>query len=128
TPFVSDHLCWGSYDGAHSHDLLPLPYTKAAVKNTAARIVYVQDFLELPVCVENVSSYLTYKDSEMTEWEFLSEVVERADCGILLDLNNVFVSSVNHGFEPMEYLRSLPLERVGQIHLAGHSKMDSYLL
>ncbi len=128
TPFVSDHLCWGSFDGAISHDLLPLPYTKEAVKNTADRIRYVQDFLSLPVAVENVSSYLEYTDSTMTEWQFLAEVADKADCGILLDVNNVFVSARNHGFDPYVYLDNIPLERTAQIHLAGHSERNGYLL
>jgi hypothetical protein len=128
TPFISDHLCWGSFDGSYSHDLLPLPYTKEAVVNTANRIRFVQDSLELPIAVENVSSYLEYTDSEMTEWEFLSEVCELADCGILLDVNNVFVSSANHSFDPVQYIENIPLERVAQIHIAGHSEQDGYLL
>ena len=128
SPFISDHLCWGSFNGSYSHDLLPLPYTKEAVSNTAKRIRYVQQFIETSVCVENVSSYLAYKDSCMTEWQFLSEVVEAADCGILLDLNNVYVSSCNHSFDPYDYLAGIPLERVGQIHLAGHSTYDTHLL
>lgn len=128
TPFVSDHLCWGSFDGSYSHDLLPLPYTKEAVVNTANRIRFVQDSLELPIAVENVSSYLEYTDSEMTEWEFLSEVCELADCGILLDVNNVFVSSRNHSFDPIKYIENIPLDRVAQIHIAGHSEQDGYLL
>lgn len=128
TPFLSDHLCWGSFDGSYSHDLLPLPYTSEAVKNTADRIKYVQECLELPVAVENVSSYLEYTDSEMTEWEFLTEVCELADCGMLLDVNNVFVSSRNHSFDPIQYIESIPLERVAQIHIAGHSEHGNYLL
>ncbi len=128
TPFLSDHLCWGSVDGTYSHDLLPLPYTFEAVKNTANRIKFVSDYLEIPVCVENVSSYTEFNDSEMNEWEFLSEVVERADCGILLDVNNIYVSSQNHSFDPMDYLKGVQAERVGQIHIAGHTKFDKYIL
>ena len=128
TPFLSDHLCWGSVDGRYTHDLLPLPYTKEAIDTTVERIRYVRDFLEIPICVENVSSYLEYKDSTMTEWEFLSEVVERADCGILLDVNNIYVSSKNHGFDPVTYLRKIPAERVGQIHIAGHTEHVKYVL
>lgn len=128
TPFLSDHLCWGSFDGSYSHDLLPMPYTKEAVVHTADRIKYVQECLELPVAVENVSSYLEYTDSKMTEWEFLSEVCELADCGMLLDVNNVFVSSRNHSFDPIQYIESIPLERVAQIHIAGHSDHGNYLL
>lgn len=128
TPFLSDHLCWGSYNGSYSHDLLPLPYTKEAVRNTADRIRHVRDFLELPVCIENVSSYLEYNDSTMSEWQFLCEVVEAADCGMLLDVNNVYVSSQNHDFDPLDYLNGVPLDRVAQIHIAGHSAYDTHRL
>jgi uncharacterized protein (UPF0276 family) len=128
TPFISDHLCWGSVDGSYSHDLLPLPYTLEAVRRTAEKIRMVSDFVERPVCVENVSSYAEFTSSTMTEWDFLSEVVEAADCGILLDVNNIYVSSVNHGFDPFAYLESIPHERVGQIHIAGHSVMDEFIL
>ena len=128
TPFLSDHLCWGSVDGTYSHDLLPLPYTFEAAKHTAKRIRYIQDFLEIPICVENVSSYAEYRDSEMSEWEFLAEVVERADCGILLDVNNIYVSSENHRFNPYDYVRGIQSERVGQIHIAGHTVYDNYIL
>jgi uncharacterized protein (UPF0276 family) len=128
TPWVSDHLCWGSVDGRYTHDLLPMPYTWEAVEFTARNIREVQDFLELPVAVENVSSYAEFHASEMTEWEFLNEVVERADCGILLDVNNIYVSSRNHGFKPMDYVNSVPSERVTQIHIAGHTKFERYIL
>ena len=128
TPFLSDHLCWGSVDGTYSHDLLPMPYTFAAAKVTARKVREAQEFLEVPICVENVSSYAEFHASEMTEWQFLTEVVERADCGILLDVNNIYVSSVNHGFDPYEYLNNIPHERVGQIHIAGHSKYEKYTL
>jgi len=128
TPFISDHLCWGSVDGRYSHDLLPLPYTYRSAKNAADRIRFVRDYLEVPICVENISSYAEFVDSQMSEYEFLSEVCEIADCGILLDVNNIFVSSQNHDFDPSEYLANIPLERVGQIHLAGHSVCDKYLL
>src|SRR5450432_1849447 len=128
TPWLSDHLCWGSVDGNYTHDLLPMPYTFAAAKVTAQRIREARDFLEVPICVENVSSYAEFHASEMTEWEFLSEVVERADCGILLDVNNIYVSSKNHSFNPFDYLNSVPVERVAQIHLAGHSKFQKYIL
>ena len=93
TPFLSDHLCWGSVDGTYTHDLLPMPYTFAAARNTARRVREASDYLEVPIIVENVSSYAEFHVSEMTEWEFLTEVVERADCGILLDVNNIYVSS-----------------------------------
>ncbi|MCC6415030.1 MAG: DUF692 domain-containing protein [Opitutaceae bacterium] len=128
TPWLSDHLCWGSVDGTYSHDLLPMPYTLAAAKRTAEKIRLVRDFLEVPICVENVSSYAEFHQSEMTEWEFLTEVVERADCGILLDVNNIYVSSKNHGFDPYTYLDAVPPHRVGQMHIAGHTKFEKYLL
>jgi uncharacterized protein len=128
TPFLSDHLCWGSVDGNYTHDLLPMPYTFAAAKSTAERIRQVQDFVEVPVIVENVSSYAEFHLSEMSEWEFLGEVAEAADCGILLDVNNIYVSSQNHSFNPLDYVNNVPHERVGQIHLAGHSKFERYIL
>ena len=128
TPWLSDHLCWGSVDGRYTHDLLPMPYTFEAVEMTARKIREVRDFLEVPIAVENVSSYAEFHVSEMTEWEFLNEVVERADCGILLDVNNIYVSSQNHDFDPFEYLNSVPAERVAQIHIAGHSKYEKYIL
>jgi uncharacterized protein (UPF0276 family) len=128
TPFLSDHLCWGSVDGTYTHDLLPLPFTFQAAKHTARRIKAAQDYLEVPVCVENVSSYAEFHASEMNEWQFLTEVTEQADCGILLDVNNIYVSAWNHGFDPYEYLNNIPLHRVAQIHVAGHSTFDKYVL
>jgi uncharacterized protein len=128
TPWLSDHLCWGSVDGSYSHDLLPIPYTWEAVEVTAAKIRQVRDYVEVPVVVENVSSYAEFHDSVMTEWEFLNEVVERADCGILLDVNNIYVSAMNHNFDARKYLDSVPAERVAQIHIAGHSRYEKYLL
>ncbi len=128
TPWLSDHLCWGSVDGRYTHDLLPIPYTWEAVKVTAKRIRQVQDYLEIPIAVENVSSYAEYHESEMTEWEFLNEVVEAADCGILLDVNNIYVSSQNHDFDPLTYVNGVPSARVAQIHIAGHSKYRRYIL
>ncbi len=128
TPWLSDHLCWGSVDGRYSHDLLPMPYTFEAAKVTARKIREARDFLEVPIVVENVSSYAEFHVSEMTEWAFLNEVVERADCGILLDVNNIYVSSRNHGFDPYEYLNAVPADRVAQIHIAGHSTYEKYIL
>src|SRR5258708_7130186 len=128
TPWLSDHLCWGSADGRYTHDLLPMPYTLAAAKLTARKIREARDFLEVPIAVENVSSYCEFHVSEMTEWEFLTEVVERADCGILLDVNNIYVSSRNHGFKPFDYLNHVPAERVAQIHIAGHTRFRKYVL
>ncbi len=128
TPWLTDHLCWGSVDGRYSHDLLPMPYTFEAAKKTAQKIREARDILEVPIAVENVSSYAEYHVSEMTEWEFLSEVVEDADCGILLDVNNIYVSSQNHNFNPLDYVNNVPHERVAQIHIAGHSKYEKYIL
>ena len=118
---VSDHCCWTGVDGINLNDLNPLPLTEEALTHVTSRIAQVQDFLGRRILVENVSSYLTYSSSEMTEWEFLSALAHRADCGLLLDVNNVYVSSVNHGFDPVDYLCGVPAERVGQIHLAGHT-------
>jgi len=128
TPWLSDHLCWGSVDGRYTHDLLPMPYTWEAVRMTAAKVRQAREELEVPVIVENVSSYAEFHESRMTEWEFLAEVVERADCGILLDVNNIYVSSRNHGFDPFQYLNAVPAERVAQIHIAGHSRFEKYIL
>jgi uncharacterized protein (UPF0276 family) len=128
TPWLTDHLCWGSVDGRYTHDLLPMPYTFEAAKITAEKVRQVQDFVEVPVAVENVSSYAEFHASEMTEWQFLNEVAEQADCGILLDVNNIYVSSRNHNFDPREYVDSVPAERVAQIHIAGHSKFERYTL
>jgi uncharacterized protein len=128
TPWLSDHLCWGSVDGRFTHDLLPMPYTFAAAKITARKIRQTRDFLEVPIAVENVSSYAEFHVSEMTEWEFLAEVVDQADCGILLDVNNIYVSSRNHNFDPFVYLNSIQPERVAQFHIAGHTKYQKYVL
>jgi uncharacterized protein (UPF0276 family) len=128
TPWLSDHLCWGSVDGRYTHDLLPMPYTFAAARVTARKICEARDFLEIPIVVENVSSYAEFHVSEMTEWEFLTEVVERADCGILLDVNNIYVSSRNHDFDPLRYVDSVPAHRVAQFHIAGHTKYRKYIL
>ncbi len=126
--WVSDHLCWGASGGQFAHDLLPLPYTEEAVRHVASRIRRVQDRLGRRILMENVSSYLTYTISSMPEWVFLAAVAKEADCGILLDVNNIYVNAVNHGFSPMEYLSGVPAERVGQIHLAGHSSDGDLLI
>ena len=126
--WVSDHLCWGSVDGHYAHDLLPLPYTAEALAHVVERVRAVQDRLGRQILIENVSSYLTYKHSAMPEWEFLVEVAERADCGILFDVNNVYVSATNHGFDAEQYLAAMPGDRVCQIHLAGHSDKGTHLL
>jgi uncharacterized protein len=125
-PFVvSDHCCWNSNGGQYLHDLLPLPYTQESLKHLADRITRVQERLGRRILLENVSSYLQYEHSEMTEWEFLSEVCRKADCGLLLDVNNIYVSSVNHKFDPLLFLDGVPLDRVGQMHMAGHTRYKS---
>lgn len=126
--WVSDHLCWTGVGEENLHDLLPLPYTKEALKHLVERIQKTQDFLGRRILLENVSSYISFKHSEMTEWDFLAEIAKQADCGILLDVNNVYVSSVNHKFDPVTYLKALPPERIGQIHLAGHSRQGEILV
>lgn len=118
---ISDHLCWTRQGGHHLHDLLPLPYTDEAVANTVNRIQQVQDELQQQILIENVSSYAEFNHSTMNEWEFLREVANQADCLILLDINNIIVSAHNHAFDAHEYLNAIPVERVKQIHLAGHS-------
>lgn len=128
TPWVSDHLSWGKLPGAHYHDLLPLPYTKEVIEYVAERARIVQDYLELPFALENLSSYVAYKDDEMPEWEFYTQIVEKADIYMMLDVNNIYVSSRNHGFEPKNYYENIPLERVLQIHLAGHTDYGDYVL
>ena len=126
--WISDHLCWTGVAGRNLHDLLPLPYTEEALANVVERVRTVQDVLGRRILLENVSSYLTYRDSQLTEWEFLREIAERADCLILLDVNNIYVSSVNHEFAPLDYLDAIPVERVQQIHLAGHENHGDYLV
>lgn len=127
-PWVSDHLCWGKLAGAHYHDLLPLPYRRDVAKYVIERARIIQDYLELPFALENVSSYAAYKSDEMPEWEFYASVVEEADIFMMLDVNNIYVSSRNHGFSPKQYYSQLPLHRVIQIHLAGHSDYGAYCL
>ena len=126
--WISDHVCWTGIEGRNLHDLLPLPYTEEALASVVERVGQVQDALGRQILLENVSSYLTYRASDMSEWEFLREVVERADCAILLDINNIYVSSVNHGFDPLTYLQAMPRERVRQFHLAGHSDLGGHLI
>ena len=125
--YVSDHLCWGTHRGRYLHDLMPLPYTEEALEHVARRVQEVQDFLGRQILLENVSSYAAFRGSTMPEWEFISQVAERADCGILLDVNNVHVSARNHGFDAREYISAIPPERVGQFHLAGYSDRGTYL-
>ena len=126
--WLSEHLCWGAFRQRYAHDLLPLPYTEEALAHVVARIVQVQERLGRRILVENVSSYVTFAHSTMPEWTFLAAVADAADCGILLDVNNVYVSAVNHGFSPFDYLAGLPAERIGQIHLAGHADAGTHLV
>jgi hypothetical protein len=126
--WVSDHLCWTGVAGRNSHDLLPLPLTEQSLRHVVEKLRIVQDFLERPFVLENPSSYVTFTCSEMTEWEFLSRMADDADCGLLLDVNNVFVSSVNHDFDPAEYIAAIPGDRVVQYHLAGHTDCGTHLI
>jgi uncharacterized protein (UPF0276 family) len=126
--WISDHLCWTGIAGKNLHDLLPLPYTEEALRHVVARVDAVQELLGRRILLENVSSYVGYRDSTLTEWEFLTEVACRADCLILLDVNNIYVSARNHGFDPEAYLSGVPADRVQQIHLAGHSDCGDIII
>lgn len=126
--WVSDHLCWTGVAGRNTHDLLPMPLDEPALRHVTARVREVSDFLERPLVLENPSSYLEFATSSMPEWEFLARLAEDADCGLLLDVNNVYVSSVNHGFDANEYVDAIPADRVVQYHLAGHLNKGSHLL
>src|SRR5947208_2872835 len=126
--WVSDHLCWTGVGGRQAHDLLPLPYTEPALVHVVGRVQRVQERLGRPIALENVSSYVAYRHSTMPEWEFLAEVARRSGCGILLDINNIYVSARNHGFDPQAYLDGIPPGTVWQFHLAGHSDKGIYLL
>jgi uncharacterized protein (UPF0276 family) len=126
--WISDHLCWSSFGGHTAHDLWPLPYTEEALAHVAARVARVQERLGRRILIENVSSYVTFRHSTMSEWEFLSALAERADCGLLLDVNNVFVSAHNHGFDAAAFIDGVPAARVGQLHVAGHRREPTHLL
>jgi uncharacterized protein len=126
--WVSDHVCWTGVLGRNTHDLLPLPYTEASLHHTVERVRAVQDFLERPLVLENPSSYLEFTPSAMSEWEFLARLSRDADCGLLLDVNNVYVSAFNHGFEARAYIDAIPKERVCQYHLAGHTHKGTHIL
>lgn len=126
--WISDHLCWTGQGGHNLHDLMPLPYNDEAVRHVANRVREVQDFLQRRILLENVSSYVSYTHSTMNEWEFYRAVVEEADCLMLLDINNIYVSARNHRFDPMDYLTAMPKDRVQQIHLAGHSDYGDYVI
>jgi hypothetical protein len=125
---VSDHLCWGTHRGQYVHDLLPLPYTEEALAHVASRVERVQERIGRPLLLENPSAYVAFRDSTLTEWEFLAELSRRTGCGILLDVNNVHVSARNLGFDPLRYLEGIPAGAVGYFHLAGHSDKGKYLL
>lgn len=126
--WVSDHFCWTGTDGVNLHDLMPMPYTHEAVDHMVARIQAVQEFLGRPLVLENVSSYITFHDSMMSEWEFLTEICTRAGCLLLLDINNIYVSAFNHGFDAKTYIDYVPSELVQQFHLAGHQRHENYII
>ena len=126
--WISDHLCWTGVDRINLHDLMPLPYTEEALHHVADRIMRVQDFLGRRILMENVSSYVTYRQSEMTEWQFLNAVAERADCLILLDINNIYVNAFNHGYDAQAYIDNVARQRVQQCHVAGHTHENDYLV
>ena len=126
--WISDHLCWTGQGGHNLHDLMPLPYNDEAIKHVANRVKTVQDYLGTQILLENVSSYLTYKHSVMSEWEFYSRVADEADCLMLLDINNIYVSARNHHFDPVDYVKGVPVDRVQQFHLAGHTDHGDYVI
>lgn len=126
--WVSDHLCWTGVQGVNLHDLMPLPYTEEALAHVVGRVRQVQDKLKRRILLENVSSYVSFADSQLREWEFLAAVAEQADCLILLDINNVHVSAMNHGFSPLDYLRGIPVSRVQQFHLAGYEQGEQLII
>jgi uncharacterized protein (UPF0276 family) len=126
--WISDHLCWTGINGLNMHDLLPLPYTEEALRHIVARVKQVQDYLGRQILLENVSSYITYTDSQLPEWEFLAEIAKQADCLILLDINNVYVSAFNHHFDAQDYLAGIPVDRVRQFHLAGHENCGEHII
>jgi uncharacterized protein (UPF0276 family) len=126
--WLSDHLCWTGTQGRNTHDLLPVPMNEESLRHIVRRVREVQDVLEAPLVLENVSSYAQFSASTMTEWEFIAAVLAEADCGMLLDVNNVHVSATNHGFDPSTYLRAIPMDRVVQIHVAGHFDAGTHLV
>ena len=126
--WVSDHLCWTGVSGINVHDLLPMPYTDESLQHTIGRVKTISEFLERPLVLENPSTYVEFSASHWTEWDFLTTLAEQADCGLLLDVNNVYVSSFNHSYDPLEYVDRIPAERVVQIHLAGHTNKGTHIL
>ncbi|MGE0488019.1 MAG: DUF692 domain-containing protein [Vulcanimicrobiota bacterium] len=127
-PFVSDHLCWTGVLGRNTHDLLPVPLTEDSLRHVAGRVRVIQDFLELPVALENPSNYLEFSVSQMGEAEYMARLTEEADCGLLLDVNNVYVSAFNHGFDPDEYIQAVPVERILYHHVAGHTHKGTHIV
>jgi uncharacterized protein (UPF0276 family) len=126
--WLSDHLCWTGVDKLNMHDLLPLPYTEETIEHVVDRVVRVQDYLGQRILLENVSSFISYSESQLSEWDFLCEVAQRADSLILLDINNIYVSAFNHSFDPSTYLKAMPAERIYQIHLAGHTREENLII
>jgi uncharacterized protein (UPF0276 family) len=126
--WISDHLCWTGVHGVNLHDLLPFPYTQEALEHVVSRVHYVQERIGRPLCLENVSTYVQFGQSQMREWEFISELTRRTGCWLLFDVNNVFVSAFNHGYDAREFLNGIPADRVIQFHLAGHSDMENYIV
>ncbi|HXX70608.1 MAG TPA: DUF692 domain-containing protein [Polyangiaceae bacterium] len=126
--WVSDHLCWTGVAGKNTHDLLPMPYTEEALAHVAERVRSVQDYLGAPIALENPSTYVEFKGASMREWEFLARLAEEADCAILLDVNNIYVSAFNHGFDPRAYLAAIPFDRVVQLHVAGHTHHGTHII
>lgn len=126
--WISDHLCWTGVAGRNTHDLLPIPFNEETLRHVIERVGKVQDFLERPLVLENPSSYVTFRDSTMDEWQFITRMAEETGCGLLLDVNNVYVSSFNHDMDPVEFIRSLPHQRIVQFHLAGHSNYVTHLI
>jgi uncharacterized protein (UPF0276 family) len=126
--WISDHLCWTGVHGVNLHDLLPIPYTQEALDHVVERVSRVQDFLGRRLTLENVSSYVTFAESEMSEWDFVSEVARRADCWLLFDVNNIYVSACNHGFSTRDFLYGVPRDRIIQFHLAGHSHEGDHIV
>ena len=126
--WISDHLCWTGVDGVNLHDLLPLRNTEEALAHVVDRIGQVQDHLGRRIALENASTYVTFTHSEMSEWDFMAEMAKRADCDLLLDVNNIFVSGFNHGFDPIDFIEGLPAERIAQIHLAGHEHNETHIV
>ncbi len=126
--WISDHLCWTGVHGINLHDLLPVPFTEEALNHVCDRVARVQDFLGRRIAIENASSYVSFAASEMTEWDFMRELAERADCWLLVDINNIYVSAFNHDFDALTYLDAMPAERVVQFHLAGHSNNRTHII